>query len=126
MLKPLLLIPFILPACVIADDDSDSLDDTESETVSDLTLVNTPPPNGPRVTRVPTAELNAQMGLLLGGPLITVDTTGTSATKLGPLTTVCTWPNEALREAAQAECRADYSGSDLFDCLLQVNTDYPN
>jgi hypothetical protein len=39
---------------------------------------------------------------------------------------VCTFPNEALREAAQAECRADYSGSALFNCLRQVNLDYPN
>lgn len=123
MLKPLLILPFLLPACVIADDDSlDSLDDT----TSDLTLVNPPPPNGPHVTRVPTADLNAAMSLLLGGPLVTVDTTGTGPTKLGPPTTVCTFPNEALREAAQAECRADYSGSALFNCLRQVNIDYPN
>jgi hypothetical protein len=124
MLKPLLLLPFLVPACVSAADDS--LDDTEAETASELTLVSPPPPNGPRVTRVSTAELDAQMGLLLGGPLVTVDTTGTSATKLGPLTTVCTYPNQAQRDAAQAECRADYSGSELFACLQQVNIDYPN
>lgn len=124
MLKPLLLLPFLVPACVISEDDS--IDDTEAETVSDLTLVNPPPPNGPRVTRVSTIDLNAALGQLLGGPLVTVDTTGTSATKLGPLTTVCTYPNQAVRDAAQAECRADYSGSALFACLQQVNIDYPN
>lgn len=118
-----------ISACVA---DELNTDEVSSEIGKDVITTppppptNTPPPNGSNVLRVSSADLYQSLWFALNGTKLSVDTTETAPWVLGPVETVCYWPNEAIREAAQAECRADYSGSDLMDCLLQVNVDYPN
>lgn len=88
-----------------------------------------PPPNGPNVLRISSAMLTERMITFLGGtggPLINVDTTGKSPTKVLAITphTVCIDPDAEARDQAYALCD-EFVGFGRANCLQQVIEDYP-
>jgi hypothetical protein len=119
--KPMILISILsfTTACIDVDDQPET-----DEVTSEIDLFTGPPPNGPNVVRVSSAALIGAL-FQFNGTKLSVDTTRT-AEPIQVFETFYTWPNQASREVAQAECRADYSGSELMSCLQQVNADLPN
>ncbi len=75
--------------------------------------------------RISSDELYAALLLVLGGSRLVVDTTKTSPSIPSEPFYHCSYPNQAAREAMQAECYA-MAGSARFQCLQQMNEDYPN
>ncbi len=84
-----------------------------------------PPPEGPNVARIPSSELDAALRFFLAGPLITIDTTGTSAARLGSPYTECVDVNQTTREEEQDGCFRDFFGYGLNICLQRALADYP-
>lgn len=85
-----------------------------------------PPAQQGTLVRITAAELQDALMLALGGSVLSLDTTETSPPIPSEPFWQCAYPNQGGREAAEKECREQYSGQNLLDCLAAVEVDWPN
>ena len=136
----------LTPACTAPDDMAagDEMQTTQSalKVVSSVTAVATPvkviqlPPSLPqwevlppphqvcgKTVRIPSADLEGGLEVLLGGSRIVYDTTGTSDTLVGPYYH-CWYPNDDALQAAITECIAG-PAQNRGACLAAAHDDHP-